>query len=1576
VTPGNELVLPLDGAHGAEPAIVGGKGAWLDRLAAAGFRVPPAVALTTEAYRAYVRGAGLEPLLARLAADPGADPDGDEVAAAFLAAPLPGPVDAAITAAAGLVRSAPGARLAVRSSATAEDMGEASFAGQYRSFLDLTTDDELRTAVRAVWASLWLPAPRAYRRFHGLGRVDPAMAVVVMPMVAAERAGVAFTVDPGGEPDHVRVETVSGLGEALVSGEATPDVALVPRASAAVPPGPGPVTADELDLAVARLALGVERAFGAPQDIEWAWDGVRLRVLQARPITTVTTPPDDDGFDTPADPDRRYTTAGIAEMLPGVLPPLLWDVNGTLTEEAFRSLFDGLGALPVAVAAPHGMIGRFRGRAALDLSRLKEIAQAVPGGSEDEVERQYFGPTAAGATSPPPDRGRGLRGLAHDLRVTEVRHRALRSASIAMVAVDRLDEVPVDPAALGDAALLARRRRVLDLAGRLAGAEAAVAAASVAAYRRLELALARHVGEQDADRWAQYVTVGGGPAGLGGGFARARASMAVVGGPTWDEAGITPPAPARGSGTGPEGAPAPRAAAERFTELATHLQQLPGWRRHRILTGQLVDARVAALRRAADDARDLLARRERAKASLLALGGEVRRIHLEIGRRLVASGRLEEVADVDLLGDAELAVALAGDPPTLAELARRRRWLAEVAEEGPLPVRFVGRPEARRPELGGGDVFLGWGAGPGVHHGRARVLRRPGDEPFERGDVLVATTTDASWSPRFLDAGGIVVEQGGPLSHAAIVARELGIPAVLNLPGIVDRLAGTDVLVTVDGDEGVVVIHDPDRPDDGDRATHVEGGGRHAALPARSAASAAAAPDPEPVHELGVIVPAVLGAGLLFSALTYARDLGHRLRGRHVLARREALAGNATAGLVVDPDGDPELERRDLRPRSAFVAVGLVDLALAGYLTVAATGNYRGLTHWAQDIAWLWGVFLGFALAFAILGVAALGTAVRWSHPPAWARRVIAASPLTRSPVRWHRPHPPGTRHLLPVDSAQLRRLALGWSAAVLVGFGYLAVTRGVPRAPEGGTLDAAIAVPAQVVLLAVAAVGALLAWRFEAVGAVLLAVAATGLGLFASVQYRPVVALAAFAALGVPAFLHWFAWRRRRSGGAIVALAAVTAVVLGVVWVGADRVYGHYFGPAHPGSAVTALPPSDVDWVWAGATTATETTVVARIRGSGPADVRLAVDDDPSFPAPRWTELRTADDAGDRVVRFTVPDLAPDRTYHYALEVDGALDEGRRGRVRTLPVGPASFRLALASCARNGSNGAVFDAIRERDPLVYVNVGDFNYANIDTDDQAAFRDAYRTTLRPPAQSALYRSTSVGYVWDDHDYGANDATRDSPTRPAAMAVYRDLVPHYPLAGDDAPIFQSFTAGRVRVVMLDGRSARSPAGEPEPTMLGDDQLRWLEGELRAARDGGQVVVLAAATPWIAPADAASDTWGGYADERARLASFIADEGIAGRMVMVTGDAHMVALDDGTNAGYAPGGTGGFPVLNAAALDRPGGTKGGPYSDGMFPGGGQFGEVEVVDRGTDTITVTLRGLTWEGEVLVERTFSLVP
>ncbi|MGY2003697.1 PEP/pyruvate-binding domain-containing protein [Blastococcus sp. SYSU DS1024] len=757
---------------------LGGKGASLDRLVQAGFPVPPTAVVTATAYRTVAAHPDLADLLARLRA--GEVVPGPEVDAAFLAVPVPDGIATEIVAA--VAETGGDGPVAIRSSATVEDMAGASFAGQYRSSLDIGPASALQ-AVRLTWASLWHPAPCAYRRAWGISDDDIAMPAVLMRMVPARSAGVVFTVDPGGVAGRMRVEAVPELGESLVSVARTPDVWLLPRNGAA--DGVAPAQVRE----AAALALEVERAEGGrPQDIEWAWDGERTWLVQARPITTGPARAD-DGCDTPQD-DAELTTAGIGETLPGVLPPLVWDVSSFLVEEAFREVLGRLWGLGDGRDGPHDLIRRVRGRAALDLDALRAAARCLPGGSEAELERQYFG-----AALPEADEGSPApwwRTISLQLRAGTARRRATTEAGILLAAVPALLDDPPQLADLTDDELLAYRRRLVDLGARAMTVELAVASAAVAAYQGLEARLAGYLGEVGAAAAAQRVTAGAGARHA----PRPADNRSVFAGPTWAESGGVQ-APAGGSAR-----PDPDAARRDLEEALTGQKR---WRRVRVLTGQLVDVRLHVLRREIADAAEGLTRREEVKAAVFAVGGEVRRAHQELGRRLTAElGVLAGPPEVDLLRDAELAPAVAGAPPAPAELARRRRWLEQRAADPPLPLRFTGTPDAAPPAAPAGNRLTGWAAAPGRHTGLARTLAAPEPELLAPGEVLVAAATDAGWSPVFLRAGAIVVERGGPLSHAAIVARELGLPAVLNVAGATEALDGR--LVTVDGDAGTVDV--------------------------------------------------------------------------------------------------------------------------------------------------------------------------------------------------------------------------------------------------------------------------------------------------------------------------------------------------------------------------------------------------------------------------------------------------------------------------------------------------------------------------------------------------------------------------------------------------------------------------------------------------------------------------------------------------------------------------------------------------------------------------------------------------
>jgi phosphoenolpyruvate synthase/pyruvate phosphate dikinase len=277
---------------------VGGKGASLNRLVRAGFRVPAGFCLTTDAFETQVAGL---PAASAVRANPAALSDGPTRTAlveALLAGPLAGPIRDSIGAALGrLTGPAPDdaeapVRLAVRSSAIGEDGAGASYAGLHDTELGITPDG-VGPAVLRCWSSLWSDRAVAYRGRRGLALDGGAMAVVVQALVPARAAAVAFTRHPvTGREDHVVINAVPGLGEAMVSGTVTPDTIVVNKRDRAVveftpgDTGDGPALDDAARDELVALCLDVERAFGAPVDIEAALAADGWYLLQARPITT------------------------------------------------------------------------------------------------------------------------------------------------------------------------------------------------------------------------------------------------------------------------------------------------------------------------------------------------------------------------------------------------------------------------------------------------------------------------------------------------------------------------------------------------------------------------------------------------------------------------------------------------------------------------------------------------------------------------------------------------------------------------------------------------------------------------------------------------------------------------------------------------------------------------------------------------------------------------------------------------------------------------------------------------------------------------------------------------------------------------------------------------------------------------------------------------------------------------------------------------------------------------------------------------------------------------------------------
>src|SRR5215216_6395241 len=332
-------------------ALAGGKGANLGELSHAGLPVPPGFVLTTAAYDAFVDAGGLKDEIVGLASqadDPAAFEAAEgKIRALFARGELPDAMADEIRTA--YDRLANGGAVAVRSSATAEDLPGASFAGQQETYLNVRDAGALLEAVRACWTSLWTARAMAYRRRQNIEPASVSLAVVVQQMVPAEVAGMLFTADPvSGRRDRSVINAAWGLGQAVVGGQVTPDTLVVDKASGrtisretadkevmtvCVEDGTGerrvpearrrrPVLDDEASAELARYGARIEDHYGAPQDIEWALADGQFFILQARPITTLSPPPPGDVHWDPPVPGSAWWRRQVVENLPEPLSPL------------------------------------------------------------------------------------------------------------------------------------------------------------------------------------------------------------------------------------------------------------------------------------------------------------------------------------------------------------------------------------------------------------------------------------------------------------------------------------------------------------------------------------------------------------------------------------------------------------------------------------------------------------------------------------------------------------------------------------------------------------------------------------------------------------------------------------------------------------------------------------------------------------------------------------------------------------------------------------------------------------------------------------------------------------------------------------------------------------------------------------------------------------------------------------------------------------------------------------------------------------------------------------------------------
>jgi rifampicin phosphotransferase len=844
------LWLPL-AASEATLDLVGGKGASLARLAAAGFRIPDGFHLTTAAYWRLVASGGLQARIVAAAEHLATnDPIGLERASAtirglFEVAIIPDGVLAAIVA--GYESLGPDERvLAVRSSATAEDLPGLSFAGQQDTVLGVRGEAALVAAVRRCWASLWTARALAYRARQGIPPGEVALAVLVQVLVPAEAAGVLFTADPvTGSPHRITINAAWGLGESLVGGQVTPDTLVVDRSTGALVqqiicdktvmtvPAAGdvrqvPVPADQRRAAaltaaqaaeLAALGLRIEALSGRPMDVEWALVDGRLAILQARPITGPATEEWNDSLLG----DYLWTSSNLGEAAPSVMTPCTWSLVQALTQETLPLLY-GLGVPPV---------GNIGGRPYMNLSLAFSLGVAFGVGRRRflQVSEEVFGRIPDDLEIPrvPFSRWRLLRRLAPGAVRLRLRVRAnerrlpafLAAAAARCQAIETRVETAAgasELAALWHAELWPFYREcchMLEAAARRDGN----------ALVHIRAQLRRLVDEGEANALMSGLHAGGaGLASLGpllglerlarGEIDRAEYARAFGHrGP--DELEVSSPRPAEDPAwidrelAGLQTAPAATTTMlERQREA-----QLAAWARLRRRHPRRAARLGRNFERAAAAFRDREAARSEVVRAFWALRAFVQR-----------AGALTDCGeDVFYLSIHEILLALGGDRTPLAAVAARRAAYARYRALPPYPVLIRGSfdpvawaadPDRRTDVFDGrahvaprGDEALrGFPGAPGVAEGSVRVLRTAAEgEQLQPGEVLVTTVTNVGWTPLFPRAGAIVTDVGAPLSHAAIVARELGIPAVVGCGSATARLRTGD-RVRVDGRQGTVYL--------------------------------------------------------------------------------------------------------------------------------------------------------------------------------------------------------------------------------------------------------------------------------------------------------------------------------------------------------------------------------------------------------------------------------------------------------------------------------------------------------------------------------------------------------------------------------------------------------------------------------------------------------------------------------------------------------------------------------------------------------------------------------------------------
>ena len=833
------LILPFTAPEASAASVSGGKGANLAKLTQAALPVPRGFIITEAAYRRFAGAAA--PLLDQVRSFP-FDDDGemdarcDALIASLARIPLPHEVGAALRTC--LNDFGDETRVSVRSSATTEDLGGAAFAGQHDTYLNRRGYEDIATHVKRCWASLWSGRAIAYRRQAGFDLFATAMAVVIQEMAFCDVAGVGFSFNPiTGNLGQQVFDANQGLGESVVGGEAQIDHFVVDKKTGVLiesqlaekdfkivarADGTGTVTvpltgADRLRpslharqvAALSRLLVEVDALYGTPQDIEWGFEGDELRLLQSRPITRI-----------PA----RWTRDESAERFPSVITPLAW----ALVEEGFhRSLNYSFALMKLPpfrdkwfalfdhyVYGNQNAVELYADGAAshIKIGTLPELVAAIPA-----LREQYQWVLELPLT--------WSRDLDHYL------------LAIGELMAEKLDDHSI-------AQRWAFVLRVKSLGAEYFLPNIAISITQRALYRVLHALLEGFVGKEQApavfDKLLAYCETKTGV--INKELYRFAARIS-------EQAVLVQELRSRSAGDFLAGGgfkehPELQQVFDKFLRDHGHREvefdpyeatwmENPGLvvenlkvmldshrvdpavkeREAKIIMGETEAAVTAVVPENVRFFVRELIRLARVYTTLddvehyqtTRLTIPLRKGLRSLGSALVERGTLDEPMDIFFAPYAALDEAVKSDDlnawqrvraaayESKAGFARRRQQTPAWELGKAAPLTQVAESSlsglAGSPGLATGPVF--------------KVLGSEDFALFPKGAVLVARTTNPAWTPLFYKAAAVITESGGPLSHGAVTAREIGLPAVMSVRAALESLVNGQI-VTVDGNSGWV----------------------------------------------------------------------------------------------------------------------------------------------------------------------------------------------------------------------------------------------------------------------------------------------------------------------------------------------------------------------------------------------------------------------------------------------------------------------------------------------------------------------------------------------------------------------------------------------------------------------------------------------------------------------------------------------------------------------------------------------------------------------------------------------------